>query len=156
MVVFHPPSTCSMDLAVRFQAGRVPFLPFLFTRGVPLKRSLAWASQVTCAWTTCHLQYAPAGSCSPTTGHSVSCTASAWRADNLQTQWDIYLDVLSNPFCQQHLILGNSPVNKRGRHEEQLGFLLHFCRRSHIIPCSCWSPGTHSQVKTTDLWVCLS
>lgn len=109
-----------------------------------------------CAWTTCPLQHAPAGSCISAKHCSLSVLHCLRRAHNLQTRWDTYSNVLSNPFRQKHLILGKSPVNKRGRHEEQLGFLLHFCKRNHIICHGCWSPGTYSQMKTTDLWVCLS
>lgn len=152
MVVFHPPSTHSMNLAVRFQAGPVPFL-------LSSAEQYPWEDL-----TLEHPQLLVLGPhdtsnmpqleavAQPTTGHWMSCSASARRADNLQTQWDTYSNVLSNPFCQQRLILGKLPVNKRGR----LGFLLHFSKRNHIICHGCWSPDTYSQVKTTDLWVCLS
>lgn len=156
MVVFHPPSTCSMDLAVRFPAGPVPFLLFSLEQYLGKDFMLEHPRSIVLGpHVTSNMPQLEAVA-QPTTGHGVSCTASARRADHLQTQWDTYSHVLSNPFPQQHYILGKSLVNKGGRHEEQLGFLLHFCKRNHIICHGCSSPGTYSQVKTTDLCICLS
>lgn len=129
----------------------VQYHSYSFHQSSTLEKIWCLSIQVACAWTMCHLQHAPAEpAAQPTTGHWVSCIASARRGDHLQTQWDTYLDVLSNPFCQQHLILGKTPVNRRGRHEEQLSFLLQekphhlpqLLKSRHLQPGEdCWSLG---------------